>query len=667
MSESLSAWIERNRLWILAAITAVGAFLRLYEISSLPPGDGFDAAQYGLDALQILEGARPIFLEANFGREVLFSYLVALVYTVTGPGILGIHLSSALIGIATIPAVYLAARELLAEEEQALLAWAPLLAALITAVSYWHLNYSRAGLRVIWVPLFAALISAALWRGLRKDSRLAFAAAGILLGCSQYTYQAARLLPLLALAAFVFTAVQRRALTRHDMGNLFLTFGLALLVFAPLGLFAINQPQVFNDRLRQTALLDNEGDLGAQISDLSGQARLALRMFFIEGDNEPLYTIPGRPSLTPFLALFFLAGILLSLWRCKRPQMLYLLSWLVLLTAPAMIADQAATAKRALGAQPAVAILIALGMLLPCLFLARRTSAGSKWPAYVYGLFLAAGFIFTSYETFNDYFIIWGEDASLPAHYQRDHTEVGLAAAAVPLEDAVLISPFPADHPSIQLNSGRHPNMRSYDGHRCLIVPDGAGHGVHYLIVPGETETSLAQLQALFPDGIMAAGPLRPDRDEPYYISFTVPQVAAAQIERMDDLLVNWRDEIGLLDFSVSADSVSPGDTITATLTYRVLADIDADYTAFVHVVDDGGGTRLVGQVDSEPCGGALRTSTWRRGDTIRDTVEIRISEDAPPGTYRLMPGFYNWPDTTPLAQTKETVDLLPTVQVRGE
>jgi hypothetical protein len=177
----------------------------------------------------------------------------------------------------------------------------------------------------------------------------------------------------------------------------------------------------------------------------------------------------------------------------------------------------------------------------------------------------------------------------------------------------------------------------------------------------------MVQLQALFPDGITAEGPPRLDRDEPYYITFTVPQGAAAQIGNMDDLLVNWQDEIGLLDFSVSPDSVSPGKMITVTLTYRALADVAADYTAFVHVIDDASGTRLVGQVDSEPCGGALRTSTWQKGDTIRDTVQIQINEDAPPGAYQLVPGFYKWPDTTPLAQTKETANFSLTLNVGGE
>jgi hypothetical protein len=281
------------------------------------------------------------------------------------------------------------------------------------------------------------------------------------------------------------------------------------------------------------------------------------------------------------------------------------------------------------------------------------------------GSLLAIGFVYTGYVSFNDYFVRWGQDPALPAHYQRDHTEIGLAAAAVPRDDALLISPFSVDHPAIQLNSGRHPDMRSYDGHRCLILPDGAGQPVHYLIVPGETETSVQQLTALFPDGILAEGPPRPDRDEAYYISFTVPVTAPAQIESDNELLLNWQDQIALLDYSLTPDPVSAGETITLSLTYRVLEDVETDYTAFVHVFDDGVEGQLVGQVDSEPCGGALRTSTWRAGDTIRDTLHLAIGENAQPGTYRLATGFYAWPDTTPLPLTGQEQGWLGMVEVR--
>ncbi|MGC9349111.1 MAG: hypothetical protein ACP5JG_13280 [Anaerolineae bacterium] len=70
---------RRRKAWLLLPILVLAAFLRFYKIGSLPPGDGYDPAWYGVDALQILDGHSPVFLPTNIGREVMFSYLVALV------------------------------------------------------------------------------------------------------------------------------------------------------------------------------------------------------------------------------------------------------------------------------------------------------------------------------------------------------------------------------------------------------------------------------------------------------------------------------------------------------------------------------------------------------------------------------------------------------------
>ena len=450
-----------SRKWqsiVLIGITLGGAFLRLSQLNDLPPAAGYDVAQYGVDALQILDGARPIFLPANFGREALFSYLVAVVFWFTGPGSFGIHLASALIGIVTIPAVFLAAKELLADEKVWLRNWGPLLAAFVTAVSYWHLNWSRAGLRVIWVPLFAALIVASLWHGLRTGRKTAFAIAGALLGLSLYTYQAARLLPLLVAAAFVITATAQRRFSRRDLANFLLTAGAALLVFAPLGLYAWQNPAVFNDRLRQATLVDQGLPVLEQAQAILVQSTDAFRMLGIQGDNEPQYTIPGRPSLNPFLFAAFLAGLGIGVWRWKRPSYALLLVWLGLMILPAMVASQAATAKRALGIFPAVAILIAAGILVPWQFvwdayLAEKEHKARAGLALLFGIVVAAGLVLTTAVTYQDYFHIWANDAGLADHFQRDHTEVGLAIGGLPRDEQVLVSPFPVSHPAIQLHS----------------------------------------------------------------------------------------------------------------------------------------------------------------------------------------------------------------------
>ena len=60
----------------------------------------------------------------------------------------------------------------------------------------------------------------------------------------------------------------------------------------------------------------------------------------------------------------------------------------------------------------------------------------------------------------------------------------------------VWLSPFPADHPVIQLHAGLRPDLRSYNGRFCLPYADPAAEqGMVYVIVPGLLDSSLALLQ----------------------------------------------------------------------------------------------------------------------------------------------------------------------------
>ena len=115
--------------------------------------------------------------------------------------------------------------------------------------------------------------------------------------------------------------------------------------------------------------------LAEQVGELARQAATALLTYSLRGDTDPQFTIPGRPSLNPFFSLGLLIGIVAALWRFRRSPYLFLLVWLLLMTAPAMVADQAATAKRYLGAFPAAMMLVAVGLLLP---LERRPTADGR-------------------------------------------------------------------------------------------------------------------------------------------------------------------------------------------------------------------------------------------------------------------------------------------------
>jgi hypothetical protein len=102
---------------------------------------------------------------------------------------------------------------------------------------------------------------------------------------------------------------------------------------------------------------------------------------------------------------------------------------------------------------------------------------------------------------------------------------------------------------------------------------------------------------------------------------------------------VNFADRIALLDVAVDAERLEPGGQLPVTLTWQGLAEMEADYTVFVQVLDAA--DRIVGQVDAWPVQGTFPTSQWPPGESITDPTLIQLSADLPPGDYRVHVGFY--------------------------
>jgi len=656
--------LSRLKLPLLIGITLLAAFFRLYRIDNLPPGDGHDPAFYGVDALTILEGERPIFLTTNFGREVMFSYLVAACFTVLGSGTLAIHVASAIVGILTVPIVYLVAEEMFSTEKGAL-AWSGgLLAALTMAVSYWHVNWSRLGMRAIMVPLFAALIMYFLWRGLRIESCWAFAWCGLSLGLSIYTYQAARIFPLLVLLNFAHVLWYRKSFSRRDLLNLILVFTVALLVFAPLGYYFLTHPGSANQRIEQTLAVDPSQDLGTQARTLFNQIVKTL-LVLIHGDQDPRVTIPERPALNLFLLPAFLLGVGISLSRFGKPLYLSLLTWLVVMSVPAVLAQYGATTKRAIGATPAVAMLVAIGLLVLYdtfhHWNARRSSSWSRILNIALLIIVVAGFAYTGVMTYRDYFVIWAQNPNLFTHFEVGLSAIGKYIGELPPEEQIYLSPALQEHPSIVLHSNQRQDVKGYNGRVCLVLPPRAAHDTTYIIVPGDDKNSLDLLREYFPQGeITDEGPLH--YQQPYFLAYRVPAGTKVQVEPSHRLEANWDNKIGLLgyDLDTPTHKYEAGETIHLTLYYQGLSKMMKAYTVFTHLLGpynpatDG---PLWGQDDSEPCRRSYPTLSWDVGEIVIDRFTISIPTEAPPGNYELSVGFYQWP----------TLEHLPVLDTGGQ
>ncbi|MFZ0544367.1 MAG: DUF2723 domain-containing protein [Candidatus Promineifilaceae bacterium] len=101
----------------------------------------------------------------------------------------------------------------------------------------------------------------------------------------------------------------------------------------------------------------------------------------------------------------------------------------------------------------------------------------------------------------------------------------------------------------------------------------------------------------------------------------------------------NFEDKVALLAIDVPDPTLQPGGQLAVNLVWQGLGNMDEDYTVFVQVLDEH--DQIVGQADSWPLQGTFPTSAWAVGERVEDPYLVRLSEELPPGQYRLQVGWY--------------------------
>jgi len=97
--------------------------------------------------------------------------------------------------------------------------------------------------------------------------------------------------------------------------------------------------------------------------------------------------------------------------------------------------------------------------------------------------------------------------------------------------------------------------------------------------------------------------------------------------------------QVELLGYDLSAEVIARGDTLTLTLYWRALIEMDESYTVFTHLLAPGGS--MTGQQDNLPVGGSYPTNLWLAGEVVTDVYGIPVRADAAPGAHRLEVGMY--------------------------
>ncbi len=143
---------------ILALILILGSFLRLYQLSSLPISLFGDEVDVGYQAWSLWETGSdyrgnylPTYIQSlSESRAPLLMYLTAPFVGLLGPSAFSVRLPVAIMGIASIYLLFLVSKLILKSNKSALLA------ALLIAITPWHIHYSRAAFEV--VPLVFLLL-----------------------------------------------------------------------------------------------------------------------------------------------------------------------------------------------------------------------------------------------------------------------------------------------------------------------------------------------------------------------------------------------------------------------------------------------------------------------------------------------------------------------------
>jgi hypothetical protein len=104
---------------------------------------------------------------------------------------------------------------------------------------------------------------------------------------------------------------------------------------------------------------------------------------------------------------------------------------------------------------------------------------------------------------------------------------------------------------------------------------------------------------------------------------------------------VEYDEELALVGWSVNVPpDLEPGEAISLTVVWQAQQPMVTDYTAFAHLVDEGG-QGWAGD-DHQPHNGLYPTSAWGAGEMVRDSFTLTIPDDAPPGLYDVEVGWYD-------------------------
>lgn len=369
---------------ILLSIITLALFLRTYKLASYPSGFNADEAALGYNAYSLLLTGKdehgnswPINLE-SFGdyKPAGYAYVLIPVIKVLGLTELAVRLPSALFGVVAVALIYLLIRDMFSQKHG-------LIAALLLAISPWHLHFSRGGWEVNMATTF---ILGGVWllvRWIKSHRFVHLVLASVCLVVAMYSYQSARVIaPILGMGiAIMYLKDFLKFPKQVVMSALVL-----LVLLLPLGISVIRSDA--GSRLSGVGLLADEGPLN-RARELRGQhldansptprilhnraVTYSIRFLgnylghfdgdflFVNGDRIERNKVP-ETGLMYLTDLIFLVIGAIYLLRSKNPYSKIVWLWLLVAPLASAMTFQTPHALRAQIMVIPLAIIMAMGI-----------------------------------------------------------------------------------------------------------------------------------------------------------------------------------------------------------------------------------------------------------------------------------------------------------------
>jgi hypothetical protein len=311
---------------ILTGILLLAAWVRLVALDRFPPGIQVECASIGIGAYRILEeGWRPLFETPFMDHPGMVFYPAAAWFGFIPPSKASLGAFFALFSLAAFPFIYWTFRQLAGPR-------IALIALFLLAVMRWHIAYSRWGHAMVQPPLYLFACLAFGLYGWRKAKQGYMVAAAVVLGIGLYTYQSAKVFPLLVAAILCWEARRDPVVFRQRRGMVLRSALLFVVLVSPLLVHWMTQESL--------GKRESEIFIGGQIlrekslSPLIRKAGGVLALFNRRGDESLVVNDGKTRMLDDVTGTLLLAGlgILGFGWRARRNAWMLLAAPILLST-----------------------------------------------------------------------------------------------------------------------------------------------------------------------------------------------------------------------------------------------------------------------------------------------------------------------------------------------